>query len=61
MAVMQQPTDLYTSTTNPINKCCSRLPTVTSYLPVLSFNSKKYRAQSFIVSYVGYRFITAYN
>ena len=30
-------------------------------LSVVSFNSTKRRAESFIVSYVGYRFITACN
>jgi len=28
---------------------------------VVSFNSTKRQAQSFIVSYIGYRFMTAYN
>ena len=36
-------------------------PRDASCLSVVSFNSTKLRAQSFIVSYVGYRFITAYN
>jgi len=30
-------------------------------LSVVSFNSTKLQAQSFIVSYIGYRFMTAYN
>ena len=32
-----------------------------SCLSVVSFNSTKRRVESFSVSYVGYRFITAYN
>jgi len=30
-----------------------------SFLSIVSFNSTKRRTESFIVSYVGYRFITA--
>jgi len=30
-------------------------------LSAVSFNSTKRRARSFIVSYIGYRFITAYS
>jgi len=37
----------------------AKRPRNASCLSVVSFNSTKRRAQSFIVSYVGYRFITA--
>ena len=36
-------------------------PRDASCLSVVSFNSTKRRAQSFIVSYIGYKFITAYD
>ena len=39
----------------------SQTPRDASCLSVISFNSTKRRAESFIVSYVGYRFITACN
>jgi len=39
----------------------SQRPRNASCLSVVSFNSTKRRVESFIVSYVGYRFITACN
>jgi len=38
----------------------SQRPRDASYLSVVGFNSTKRRVESFIVSYVGYRFITAW-
>jgi len=37
----------------------AKRPLDASHLSVISFNSTKRRVQSFTVSYVGYRFITA--
>jgi len=37
----------------------AKRPRDASYLSVVSFNSTKRRVESFTVSYVGYRFITA--
>jgi len=37
----------------------AKRPRDASYVSVVSFNSTKRRVESFIVSYVGYRFITA--
>jgi len=37
----------------------TKRPCDASCLSVVSFNSTKRRAESFIVSYIGYRFITA--
>jgi len=39
----------------------AKRPRDASCLSVVSFNSTIRQAQSFIVSYIGYRFITAYN
>ena len=39
----------------------AKRPRDASCLSVVSFNCTKRRATSFIVSYIGYRFITAYN
>ena len=39
----------------------AKRPRDASCLSVVGFNSTIRRAQSFIVSYIGYRFITAYN
>jgi len=39
----------------------AKKPRDASCLSVVSFHSTKRRAQSFIVSYIGYRFITASN
>jgi len=39
----------------------AKKPRDASCLSVVSFNRTKRRAQSLIVSYIGYRFITAYN
>jgi len=39
----------------------AKRPRDASCLSVVSFNSTKRRAQSFTASYIGYRFITAYN
>jgi len=37
----------------------AKRPRDASCLSVVSFNSTKHRVESFIVSYVGYRFVTA--
>jgi len=37
----------------------AKRPRDASCLPVVSFNSTKRRVESFIVSHVGYRFVTA--
>ena len=39
----------------------AKRPREASYLSVVSFNSTKRRVESFIVSYVGYRFVTAWS
>ena len=39
----------------------AKRPRDVSCLSVVSFNNTNRRAQSFVVGYVGYRFITAYN
>ena len=48
-----------TSTTS--SSVVTKRPRNASCLSVVSFNSTKRRAHSFIVSYVGYRFISACN
>jgi len=45
----------------PTEALLSQRPRDALCLSVVSFNSTKRRVESFIVSYVGYRFITAYN
>jgi len=44
---------------NTSSSAVAKRPRDASYLSVVSFNSTKRRVDSFIVSYVGYRFITA--
>jgi len=44
-----------------ISSAIAKRPRDASSLSVVSFNSTKRRAQSFIVSYVSYRFVTAYD
>jgi len=56
----------YNGTRHPGNRKTSssavaKRPRDASCLSVVSFNTTKRRAQSFIVSYIGYIFITAYN
>jgi len=51
----------YTNTYLTSSSAVAKRPRNASCLSVVSFNSTKRRALSFIVSYVGYRFITACN
>jgi len=47
--------------TKTSSSAVAKRPRNASCLSVVSFNSTKRRAESFIVSYVSYRFITVYN
>jgi len=46
---------------NTSSSAVAKRPRDASCLSVVSISSTKRRAESFIVSYAGYRFITAYN
>ena len=46
---------------NKTSSVVAKWPRDASCLSVVSFSSTKRRAQSFIISYVGYRIFTAYN
>jgi len=48
------PVHIYTS-----SSAVAKRPRAASCLSVVSFNSTERRVESFIVSYVGYRFVTA--
>ena len=66
MALHCRPTESAGGTGNVLHYVTSspavaKRPRDASCLSVVRFNGTKRRAQSFIVSYVGYRFITAYN
>jgi len=52
---------IITTTTTTSSSAVAKRPRDASCLSVGSFNSTKHWAQSFTVSYVGYRFITACN
>ena len=55
--------DIYTvdkcTMSHTSSSAVAKRPCSASYLSVVSFNSTKHRVESFIFSYVGYRFITA--
>ena len=53
-----QNTMRFDKVTTTSSSAVAKRPRDASCLSVVSFNSTKHRVQSFIVSYVGYRFVT---